>query len=246
MSPSGPLRVREALSRHPWLGATARTLDTLCLESRLRRYQAGERIARYGESCDAALFILEGTLELGWESEDGRRAVLGYLHAGELANLVPALDSAPIMHDMRAVGRTLLAVIPGRVLGGLIESGDDPVLVRGALSVLGQRIRFLHESIRHQHLLPLNARLARYLLFLAERQGDRSGEGVRIDMKLSQDDLAALLNSSRQSVNRELRVLARQEVVSVGYGGISLLRPDLLAAQAGMLGGDDVRRFISI
>ena len=72
MSPSGPLRVREALSRHPWLGATARTLDTLCLESRLRRYQAGERIARYGESCDAALFILEGTLELGWESEDGR------------------------------------------------------------------------------------------------------------------------------------------------------------------------------
>ena len=56
-------------------------------------------------------------------------------------------------------------------------------------------------------LFDLQARLARLLLKLSEDYGRPlpNGGGIRIELKLSQRDLATLVASSRETVNKQLR-----------------------------------------
>jgi CRP-like cAMP-binding protein len=67
--------------------------------------------------------------------------------------------------------------------------------------------------------LPLENRLARQLLQLARRFGQRDADGLlRIALKLSQQDVADLLGASRQRVNAGLKKLERSGVLRGAAG----------------------------
>jgi len=53
---------------------------------------------------------------------------------------------------------------------------------------------------------------------------------VRIDVKLSQRDLATLVASTRESVNKQLRVWREDGVLSLDAGYVVLRRPAELRA----------------
>ncbi|MFT4047321.1 MAG: Crp/Fnr family transcriptional regulator [Solimonas sp.] len=219
-------------TRHALLGRTRpETRSALAEVAYLRYFASGARVAAYGDACDSINLVIHGAVEIGWADADGRRAVLSYLQVGEFMNIAPLIDRQPLMYDVRAHGSATLACIPATTFLACLDR--DPVLTRGMLDELAWRSRFLHEALRHQALVPLRARLARYLLFLAQRHGNTTAQGLRIDMRLSQDDLAAMLNSSRQSINKELRAFAEQALISVGYSVVLLLRPDELERIAG-------------
>jgi CRP-like cAMP-binding protein len=77
-------------------------------------------------------------------------------------------------------------------------------------------------------LFELPERLARLLLKLAEDYGRPCPEGVRIELKLSQRDLANQVASSRETVNKQLRIWRDEGVVSIENGYIIIRRMDEL------------------
>jgi len=77
-------------------------------------------------------------------------------------------------------------------------------------------------------LFELPARLARLLLKLADDYGRPCPEGVRIELKLSQRDLANQVASSRETVNKQLRVWRDEGVVGTHGGYIVVRRADQL------------------
>jgi CRP/FNR family transcriptional regulator, cyclic AMP receptor protein len=81
-------------------------------------------------------------------------------------------------------------------------------------------------------MMPLSQRMARQLQRLVHQFGKSSPEGMRIDLALSQGDLAAIVGGSRQRVNRTLRQMHVEGIVRLGDA--RLLVPDQrrLAAMA--------------
>ena len=63
------------------------------------------------------------------------------------------------------------------------------------------------------------------LLKLAEDYGRPGADGTRIDLKLSQRDLSNLVASSRESVNKQLRLWREQGLVDLEDGFVVLRRP---------------------
>jgi CRP/FNR family transcriptional regulator len=66
-------------------------------------------------------------------------------------------------------------------------------------------------------------RLVQVLLGLGEEHGIDETEGIRIDLPLSQQDLADLVGTSRQKVNLNLRKLANQGLIRAERGRIIIL-----------------------
>jgi CRP/FNR family transcriptional regulator, cyclic AMP receptor protein len=60
----------------------------------------------------------------------------------------------------------------------------------------------------------------------------KEDDGAGISLKVSQNDLAAMVSVSRQTINRELARLTRQGVISVEYGRLTILDPASLRALA--------------
>jgi CRP-like cAMP-binding protein len=69
---------------------------------------------------------------------------------------------------------------------------------------MGARIHQLETRLAGALAADVPVRLAITLLDLADRFGCRTEEGIQVDLALSQADLAGLVGSSRETVNRSL------------------------------------------
>jgi CRP/FNR family transcriptional regulator, cyclic AMP receptor protein len=70
--------------------------------------------------------------------------------------------------------------------------------------------------------------LARRLLELADRHGQREGQKIRIVLRLTQSDLASLVGATRVATNRQLQRFQQQGMVSWQSQQITLLKPEAL------------------
>lgn len=68
--------------------------------------------------------------------------------------------------------------------------------------VLCERLREAHRSLEELAALSLPARLGRLLIRLAANYGSNIGEGLRLGVRLLQEDLGSLIGGSREKVNR--------------------------------------------
>jgi CRP/FNR family transcriptional regulator, cyclic AMP receptor protein len=81
--------------------------------------------------------------------------------------------------------------------------------------------------IMHRNRRPLQL-LARELLRLADRHGRRTKDGIRIDLRLSQEDLAVMIGVGRQTINRLLKSLEQDNIATIRYASISIQNMDAL------------------
>jgi CRP-like cAMP-binding protein len=94
--------------------------------------------------------------------------------------------------------------------------------------MLCDRLRRTSVALEELALFELPVRLARVLVQLADAYGRPSVEGTRIGLRLSQRDLATLVASSRESVNKQLRAWQKLGVLDMDGGHIVLREPDTL------------------
>jgi CRP/FNR family cyclic AMP-dependent transcriptional regulator len=113
-------------------------------------------------------------------------------------------------------------------------SHEDMGLAQTLPRGLCKRSRALYGSASASALAPFRVRVARALLSLLPAHGIRQGETVSIKLKLSQEEFAALLGATRQSVNRELKALESAGLISLAYSSICVLDCDALTAIATM------------
>ncbi len=214
--------IHAAFTANPCLQSwPAHAIDALCDAGQLRTWTNGELIFARDQPCDDIQVVLSGAIEMSWTNSAGVRAVAVYMWPNEVINFIPVMDRRGSMHDQRAHGSTTLFHIPGSALFDLLAR--EPALLRNVLDLICLRSRALHGRMGKTALAGFRARLADQLLGLAEWHGKKTERGVELTIKLSQEDLAALLAASRQSINKELRWLVQQGIVDVRYSRITVI-----------------------
>ncbi|MFC5316247.1 Crp/Fnr family transcriptional regulator, partial [Azospirillum rugosum] len=142
---------------------------------------------------------------------------------GEIA----LLDGRPRTADAVAIGDCVLLVIERRDFVPFLER--SPQVAIKMLEVMCDRLRQTSLLVEDLALLDLPQRVARLLVRLGASYGRRTADGLRIDLKLSQKDLGNLIATSRESINKQLRVWQDEELIAVEHGYITLLRPEQIA-----------------
>lgn len=188
--------------------------------SRIVSHAKGRQVLAYGDPCTDLVVILRGTLMTCRNSPDGRQNVMFYWHGGDMLGLAPIFGGGPFSFDLHAQSRSRLLYIPAQRLLALV--GENPRLLAGLLEVIQSHYRLTIEMFCRQTLMSLRDRMIDRLLFLAETKGLPTREGVLLDIRLSQAELAAMLSATRQSVNKELRWLADQGLIAVAYNSVTV------------------------
>ncbi len=220
-SPDQPF-IADALKRSAIFGKWPEwALGELTVMSRIRRYDHGELVHKVGDPVLGLFVIASGALENSRTQWKGGRMILSYVPPGETIGLAPMLDQKGALSDMRAHGATVVIFIPRTPLQAMLER--HPSLLFRLTIELCQRIRLFSAHVDGLALLPLRQRMAIVLLSLSNSYGRASEAGIEIELKLSQDDLAALLSVSRQRVNTELRVLVAEGVLATRYNHLTIL-----------------------
>ncbi len=177
-------------------------LEAVIASVRTRRYRRGEVIFHQGDPGDALHIVLSGRVKISSPSETGVEAILATLRPSEFFGALALLDGAPRSATATAVNATETLVLPREQFHRLVD--EVPSIRDHVFAELAHEIRRLTNHVEELHFLDIAGRLAARLARMADEQG-RAAEGeIRLDGPITQGELAAMVGSTRQSVNKLL------------------------------------------
>jgi CRP-like cAMP-binding protein len=200
-------------------------LERLCTYATTRTVAAGTTLFSKGDPGAALFAVRSGTVKITVPSIDGREAMFNLLHAGEIFGEIALLDGQPRTADAVTMTDCEFTVIERRDFLTFVHG--EPKVALKLIELLCARLRWASTHFEEVVFLNLPTRLARTLLRLA--QDGRSAEGK---LTITQRELSHMLGTTRESVNKQLRVWAKENWISLERGGVRVLAPDTLTGIA--------------
>ena len=154
-------------------------------------------------------------------STSGKNAVVNLIGEGGILGEIALLDGHPRTADACAFTDCTLMVIERREFIPLLKNHPD-VMLR-LLEVLCGRLRQTTEQVEDLMFLDLESRLAKTLLRLSALA---KPDGT---IEISQSDLGQFVGLSREMINKQLQVWAKDNWIRLDRRKITVLQPDALA-----------------
>ncbi len=201
-------------------------LDHLAAMMARRPYKRGQVIFHQDDPGASVHLIESGRVKVVLTTDDGEELLLRVLAGGEIFGELALFDQRPRSATVIALEPTITHVLEREAFLDFLRAHPDVALhLCGALANL---IRRLTDQVEDLALLDVPRRLERKLLELAELHGREGPDGTRIDLPLTQSELASMIGTSRVSVNHYLASLERRGIIARDGHRIVLRRPAAL------------------
>lgn len=219
-------RIKTMLQTKSVLGSLPESeLEELARRARTVAFVKGATIYRRGDEADHMMLILAGRLKISNITDDAREVVLNFLGEGDLTGELAALDGNPRSADATALERMEVAVLYRRDFMPALER--NPAALIEIIRLLSEKLRMASNMVEHSQL-QMSSKAANGLLRLASVHGRKTGEGILLDLKLSQRDLGGYLGLSRENTSRELGRLRDQGLIKIDGTRIVILDTEAL------------------
>lgn len=199
-------------------------LHRLAAQSIVRVVDADCVVAVRGQPADSLIVVETGTLTATRDTSGGRRLRLGQFPGPCAVDKAAVLDGGGHTATWSAATRARLRLVPARELLTLVD--DIPAARRHVLTHLARQLRDQQDDLVRASFADTTIRTAAWLVRAASRSG------TTIVLPGAQQGLAEAIGATRVSVNRALRTLAAEGVISVEPGAVTVLAPELLAHRA--------------
>ncbi|MFY9262558.1 MAG: Crp/Fnr family transcriptional regulator [Actinomycetaceae bacterium] len=171
----------------------------LMSETSLKR---GESLFHEGDSGDRLYIVTDGKVKLSHTADDGRENLIAVLGPGEIIGELSLFDLGARSSTVTAIAPTALLSLSHKDMMDYIDS--HPQMAKSMLRELAKRLRNTNRQMADLVFSDVPGRVAKALLDLAERFGERTPEGIYVAHDLTQEELAHLVGASRETVNKSL------------------------------------------
>lgn len=194
------------------------SLDRFLQNCHRRRYPSRTAIFMPGDRADVLYFVVDGSLSVIAEDDDGRELILAYINKGEFIGELGLYVETPRREVlMRTRSSCELAEISYERLLGLFESSmrDDCPRI---LFAIGQQLtkRLLHTSRKVSRLafMDVTGRISRTLLDLCT-EPDALSHPKGTQIRVSRQELSRIVGCSREMAGRVLKQLEESQKIAV-------------------------------
>jgi CRP/FNR family transcriptional regulator, cyclic AMP receptor protein len=205
-------------------------VDELRALGRRRRHPVGEALFREREPADGVLVVLSGRVKLSCVTDTGREALLGIREPGDLLGEMSVIDGEPRSATATAVEPVEVLVVPIADFSAFLHR--TPAAADVLLRMLTERLRDADRKRVEYLAQDTVGRVCSRLVELADRFGEPGEDGVRIDLAITQEELAGWTGSSREATIRALGTLRELGWIETRRRRVTLLQPGELRRRA--------------
>ena len=180
--------------------------------------EAGDYLFWEGDETGKLYFLKSGRVKLRKTTDDGKDLIISILQKGDLIGEMDEDDksmhsySAEVMEDAEI---------------GVIQQKDLEVLLyqHGEFAIqftkwLAMKHKTTESKFRDLMLFGKNGALASTLIRMSNSFGVMCADGIRIDLKINNTEMADMIGSTRESVNRMLNALKEEGTIDMKNGKI--------------------------
>ncbi len=182
-----------------------------------KQFNRGEIIFSDGDEGNGFFVIAEGRVKVFKVSTEGKEQILHIFGRGQPFGEVPVFTGQKFPANAQAIDKTRVLFFQRASFVELISA--YPSLALNMLAIMSKKLRQFAVQIENLSLKEMPARLASYLIFLADEQ---KTDDV-VNLKISKGQLASILGTIPETLSRVFAKLSSRNLISVDGKKISLL-----------------------
>jgi|TARA_Y100001936_G_C16051475_1_gene658102 CRP/FNR family cyclic AMP-dependent transcriptional regulator len=190
-------------------------LDDFLAHCHRRRHPSKSTLIYAGDDSDALYYIIDGSVTVIIEDDDGREMIVAYLNKGDFFGEMGVFDEdIPPTRSAWVKSRTdcEIAEISYSKFRELQDQYPDILLALG--KQMAKRLRLTTRKVGDLAFLDVTGRVARTLLDLC-KQPDAMTHPDGMQIKITRQEIGRIVGCSREMVGRVLKTLEEQGLVHV-------------------------------
>ena len=185
-----------------------------------KQYNKGQTIFSEEDETKGLFVVVEGRVKVYKVSSEGKEQILHIIEAGQSFGEVTIFTGQQMPANAQTLAKSRLLLFPRSAFVGLVT--DNPSLALNLLAIMSKKLRQFATQIENLSLKEIPARLASYLIYLAEEQGSADA----VTLNVSKGQLASLLGTIPETLSRIFAKLSGQNLIRVEGPKIMLLDPE--------------------
>ncbi len=188
--------------------------------SRMRECPRGTPIYLPADDANGVLLLTKGRVKIGSLTAEGKQTILAFIEPGEVFGELALMGSEEREEYAEAVEKSTVILIPNEVMQQLLS--EHPTVSLGITKLFGLRRQRVERRLKYLLFRSNRDRLIHLLLELTEQYGLQTSQGVELRIKLSHQDLASIVGSTRETVTVVLGDLQKEGRLQLGRRKIIL------------------------
>lgn len=186
----------------------------------------GQTLFHKGDEGTALYIVQKGTIKIVLPSRIGDEIIVTIFSAGDFFGEMALLDGEPRSADAIAIETSEVFVLKRNDFLVFLQSNINAI--ESILSLLSRRLRSTDELLEDTCFLSISVRLAKKLVDLASSHGQKQGDSIHITLSLTQKELGDMIGATRESINKELKILREKQIIKTNGNKIQILDLDKL------------------
>lgn len=182
-----------------------------------KKANKGEAIFSEGDEGKGFYVVLEGRVKIYKVSAEGKEQILHIFGQGQPFGEVPVFAGQKFPANAQAIAKGRLLFFPRTAFVALIT--ENPSLSLNLLAIMSSKLREFTVQIENLSLKEMPARLASYLIYLADEQQSEDA----VTLGISKGQLASILGTIPETLSRIFAKLSGQDLIRVQGPKIALL-----------------------
>jgi CRP/FNR family transcriptional regulator, cyclic AMP receptor protein len=195
--------------------------------AKARDFKRGSLIYVPSDQGDCLLLLIAGRVKIFHNTQDGKQALMAIIDPGEVFGELAILESGQRDEYAEAMELSTVVLIPTEEIQRLMA--EHPNLSLRITKLMGMGLRRFERRLKSLLFRSNRERVVHLLFDLAEKYGKYTKDGgISIGIRLSHQELASIIGSTRETVTLVLGELQDEGAITVG-------RKDIVLNQVGRL-----------
>ena len=198
-------------------------------QSRMRQLKRGEPVYLPNQEADGVILVAEGRVKICHATPEGKQSILGFIDKGEIFGELALVGGEQRDEYVETTEKSTLVLIPKIALQKVIQR--HPEIVIGVTKLIGLRRQRIQRRLRNLLFRSNRERVIHLLMELAEKYAVPDEEGYFLNIRLSHQEMACVIGSTRETVTVVLGQLQKEGLIVIARRKILIKELDKLALE---------------
>ncbi len=183
-------------------------------QSRMRVLKRGETVYLPHQEADGVILVAQGRVKICHATPDGKQSILGFVDEGEIFGELALVGGEHRDEYVETTEKSTLVLIPKLALQKVFQR--HPEIVIGVTKLIGLRRQRIQRRLRNLLFRSNRERVIHLLMELAEKYAEpASSEGYFLNIRLSHQEMACVIGSTRETVTVVLGQLQKEGLLVI-------------------------------
>ncbi len=200
---------------------------------RIKKYAKGMSVYLPTDASEGAFLLCEGRVRICSTTPEGKQSILAFVEPGEVFGELALVEKGLREERAETTSASTIVFLPAERLQTLMAKSAE--LTIGVTKLIGMRRKRIERRLRSLLFRSNRDRLTHLLVELADQYGMATSEGIELKIRLSHQDLAAIIGATRETVTTLLGDMQSEGLLIIKRQKLVLLNLPRLAS------ADDIR-----